>query len=108
MSQRGSTAAHTVAANGDLDALKEVVDQDPSVLNKADVNGWKPVHEAARGGQTKVLEYLIEKGVDINERTHDGKGGSALWWAERNFPANHPAVQLLKKHGGVSLPPRDD
>ena len=108
MFKSGATAAHTVAANGDLDALKEVVDKDPSVLDQADVNGWKPIHEAARGGQTKVLEYLIEKGVDINERTHDGKGASALWWAERNFSASHPAVKLLKKNGGVSLPPRDD
>ena len=84
------------------------VEKDPSVVNKADVNGWKPIHEAARGGQTKVLEYLIEKGADVNERTHKGKGASALWWAERNFPENHPAVALLRRHGARALPPRDD
>ena len=104
----GATEAHTVADNGDLGALKQVVDRDPSVVDQADVNGWKPVHEAARGGQYQVLQYLIEKGVDVNERTHNGKGASPLWWAERNFPENHPAVVLLKKHGARSLPPKDE
>lgn len=36
----GATSAHTVAANGDLDALKKVVENDPTVVDKADVNGW--------------------------------------------------------------------
>lgn len=83
-----------------------------------------------------MIEYLIEKGVDVNERTHQGKsldlymydwflelfarltnhcsislltigkGGSALWWAQRNFSENHPAVKLLKRHGAVALAPR--
>ena len=104
----GATRAHRVAANGDLEALKREVDLDPSSIDKADVNGWKPIHEAARGGQTEVIEYLIEKGVDLNERTHDGKGASPLWWALRNFPDSHPVVKLLKKHGAQPLPPKDD
>jgi prolyl 4-hydroxylase len=70
-----------------------------------DSNGWKPIHEAARGGQTKVLEFLVSKGVDVNERTHKGVGASPLWWAQRNFPDSHPAIQFLQKQGAVALPP---
>jgi hypothetical protein len=101
-----TTKAHTVAATGDLEALKRIVDKDPTVLEKADKNGWKPIHEAARAGKAEVLEYLIAQGVDINARTHDGKGASALWWAEKRN--HHASVELLKKHGAVSISPKDD
>jgi ankyrin repeat protein len=70
-----------------------------------DANGWKPIHEAARGGQTQVLEYLVAQGVNVNERTHQGLGASPLWWAQRNFADNHPAIQFLQKQGAVALPP---
>lgn len=101
-----TTSAHTVAATGDLEALKREVEKDPSVLEKPDKNGWKPIHEAARAGKTEVLEYLISKGVDVNARTHYGKGASALWWAEQRN--HHASVELLKKHGAVSISPKDD
>lgn len=104
----GATTAHSAAATGNLEALKLEAQNDPSVLNKADVNGWQPIHEAARAGHTKVLEYLIAKGIDVNERTHNGKGASALWWAERNLAPNHPAVALLKKHGAVAKAPKEE
>ena len=46
-----------------MEGLKEVAKEDRSALFKADHNGWRPLHEAARGGKHKVLEYLIEEGT---------------------------------------------
>ena len=54
---------HIAAADGDLEGLKEVAKENRSLLFKADHNGWRPIHEAARSGQRKVLEYLIEEGT---------------------------------------------
>jgi prolyl 4-hydroxylase len=82
----GVKEAHMVAASGDLEELKNVAAADPESLHAGDSNGWKPIHEAARSGRTNILEYLVEEGADVNERTNDGKGGSPLWWAEHMLP----------------------
>jgi prolyl 4-hydroxylase len=82
----GVKEAHMVAASGDLEELKNIAAEDPESLQAGDSNGWKPIHEAARSGRTNVIEYLVEEGADVNERTNDGKGGSPLWWAEHMLP----------------------
>jgi prolyl 4-hydroxylase len=82
----GVKEAHMVAASGDLEELKTVAVEDPESLHASDSNGWKPIHEAARMGRTNIIEYLIEEGADVNERTNEGKGGSPLWWAEHMLP----------------------
>uniref|UniRef100_A0A7S2YK33 Uncharacterized protein n=2 Tax=Entomoneis paludosa TaxID=265537 RepID=A0A7S2YK33_9STRA len=102
----GATNAHSLAAGGSLSRFKEAVDENPELLFQKDSNGWKPIHEAARGGHVKVLQYMIDKGVDVNDRTNDGKGASPLWWTLQYFPDNHPAAELLRRHGAVALPPR--
>ena len=58
----GTLNVHIAAADGDLEGLKEVAKENRSLLFKADHNGWRPIHEAARSGQRKVLEYLITEG----------------------------------------------
>jgi ankyrin repeat protein len=61
--------------NGDLDQVKEHVEQ-----NKVDVNqpleGRPLIHYAADYGQKEVIEYLIEKKADVN--AVDKHGISAL------------------------------
>ena len=43
--------------------------------------------------------------TDINARTNDGKGGTALWWAEHGLPENHKVIQILKRNGAISIAP---
>lgn len=101
----GVTSGHILAATGQLEALKQAAEGNPSLLHQADANGWKPIHEAARGGHVKVLEYLISQGADVNERTNEGLGASPLWWALQYFPDRHPVVLLLRRNGAVALAP---
>ena len=102
----GATSAHVAAAAGDLRTLKAEAAKNPDVLNQADENGWKPIHEAARAGRHKVVQYLIDEGVDVNERTHSGEGATPLWWAEKSFSERHAVVTVLRKAGAKSKPPR--
>ena len=29
-------------------------------------NNWQPLHEAVKGGDVRILEYLIERGAPVN------------------------------------------
>jgi prolyl 4-hydroxylase len=102
----GVTDAHHFAANGELKALQALAKTNPDVLVAPDSNGWRAIHEAARGGRTEVIEYLIQMGVDLNERTNNGDGGSALWWAEHMLHHDHPAIRVMRDAGAVAIPPR--
>jgi hypothetical protein len=95
---------HYLAADGNLDLLKELAAKDRSLLFLKDENGWRPLHEAARGGHSEVIKYLLKEGAQVNERTNSG--GTPLYWAERNPAQNLKTIALLKQHGGVSLPPK--
>ena len=49
-------------------------EKDPSTIKKIDGNGWSAIHEAVRSGELEVLKWLVAQGLDINLRTHFGKG----------------------------------
>ena len=99
--------SHQAASMGQLDILKEIArTQSRNELFKADHNGWRPIHEAARSGQADVLEYLIEEGANINERTNNNNGGNALFWAKKNAKKNAKAIAVLEKYGAVVIEPR--
>ena len=97
------TNPHHAAADGSLHLLKEIAAVNKANLFSKDHNGWTPLHEASRSGHVAVIQYLLDEGAQINERTHFGIGASPLWWAEKKKRTE--AIALLKKHGGVSLAP---
>ena len=78
---------------------------DSSVVSRGDVNGWQPLHEAARSGNTKIIKYLIEEGADVNARTNNGIGGTALWWAEEQNGVDSDSAVALREAGAVRIAP---
>mmetsp|Transcript_43931 Transcript_43931/g.51462 ORF Transcript_43931/g.51462 Transcript_43931/m.51462 type:complete len:212 (-) Transcript_43931:430-1065(-) len=101
----GSTAAHRAAANSDLETLKEIVADNPGIIQIRDENGWQPIHEAARSGLVSIVDFLVSKGADVNSRTNDGKGATPLWWAKQTFSSNHQIVKRLLDFGAKEIPP---
>jgi len=105
----GSTSAHQAAQSGDVKELKELVSRKgvnvEKIVNAKDENGWTPLHEGARGGHKEVVELLVNNGATINDRTGDGDGATALWYAEDTHGKHHPVVKFLKKIGALSIGP---
>jgi len=101
----GSTSMHTAARNGDLKKISNMAMIDKNALSQKDANGWQPLHEAARAGQKDVVKVLMKYGVDVNSRTNNDTGGTALWYVIQTHGKDHPLVSMLKEAGGVSIEP---
>lgn len=39
------------------------------IIHARDENGWQAIHEAARGGYTDIVKYLVELGADVTAQT---------------------------------------
>mmetsp|Transcript_4791 Transcript_4791/g.8925 ORF Transcript_4791/g.8925 Transcript_4791/m.8925 type:complete len:463 (-) Transcript_4791:188-1576(-) len=92
-------------------------------FSQGDRNDWQPLHEAARAGEFHVLLLLLEVSstadplgnrswtrirpgrlkVDVNARTNNGTGLTALRLVEENHGEDHDCAELLRQLGGVSL-----
>lgn len=99
-------------------------------FRQQDRNGWQPLHEAAREGHFDVLKFLLEiedvQGqesgdalddansrrwrrragklrINVNARTNNGIGCTALWLLEHEHGVDSNGAKLLRDIGGVSL-----
>jgi ankyrin repeat protein len=70
-----------------------------------DQNGWQPIHEAARAGHVEIIKLLLDHEVDLNARTHDGKGGSPLNVAINSLGSKHPVAEYLTSIGALNIEP---
>jgi len=101
----GSTGAHLAAQGGDIESLKKALDDKKDLVTARDANGWQPLHEGARGGHLEVVRYLVENGADVNARTGNEKGGTALYYAKQKFDDEHPVVAFLEELGALEIGP---
>lgn len=93
----GSTELHIVAAEGNLEAAKDIISRHKYLVNAKDANGWQPLHEAVNSGALEIVELLLLSGADINSRSFEG--GSPLWWSRRIHGPNHPVTVFLESRG---------
>ena len=86
---------HDAAANGDLDLIKKIVQQDPGSVNQDDQYEWRPIFHAGLRRHYEVVKYLIDAGADL--AAHDGY---AIHYAGE-VPDNKEVVSLLIAYGGL-------
>jgi ankyrin repeat protein len=87
--------------------LKDIIQQNPSLVHHRDAHGWEAIHEAVRDGNLDIVKILLnEGGANIDARVGStGQGGSALWLAKKNRDASHPLIVYLLERGAQSIAP---
>jgi len=73
-----SASLHTSAENGDLEKVKSEISKGIDV-DYRDADGKTALIYASTANKTKVMEYLLEHGADINATTQFNE--TALFWA---------------------------
>lgn len=81
--------------SGDLPAVQEIVDQNPSLVNEDDEYAWRPIFHAGLRRHLDIVRYLINQGADLS--THDGY---VMHYAGE-VPNNKEVVSLLVQYGGL-------
>jgi ankyrin repeat protein len=58
---------------GNLERAKAIVEKYPALVTSADDSGFTPLHIAATAGRVDIIEYLLQRGADIEARTAGGQ-----------------------------------
>jgi len=108
--QRGRVVAqttdhpiHRAAALGHVDAVRSLLDAEPSAINRGQRRGLTPLHCAVLGGSQHVVRLLLDRGANL----HASGGGGDLQaidfavWGERGHSCNHDMAQLLLSRGAT-------
>lgn len=84
--KQGRHVLHFCAGQGNHRIAGWMLSEHPETINDKDVDGWTPLHWACRRKSAQVIELLIERGAEKNDRTKRG-------WKP---------IDVAKYHGGDS------
>ena len=95
---------HEACRRGEIDTVRKLVANDPSLVDADDQHKWRPIFHAALCRHTDIVRFLIESGADLS--AHDGY---ALHYAGE-VPENKEIVELLVTYGALDahVRPTDD
>lgn len=68
----GQTNVFDACRSGNLADLEKLYKEDPSVISKKNEAGYPPIILAAYHGREKVVKFLLDKNVNINEASDYG------------------------------------
>lgn len=78
--ERGAKVdVHAAAEQGMMDILQQLIEADPTLVHAKGPDGQRPLHFAR---SIEVIDYLLERGADIDARDVDHCGTAAQWRAD--------------------------
>ena len=69
----GRTILHHACSGGKLTIVKHLIENYPALLNKRDILGLTPVHEAGWSDSVELLDYLVSRYSNVFDKDSDGK-----------------------------------
>ena len=88
---------------GNLPAVRSLVEKDPALVKAAGDSGFTPLHIAATAGRVDIIEYLLGRGAELEART---AGGQTPLFQTVPLAAAQAFAYLLEK--GANLNARDN
>ena len=92
-------AIHDAARKNSVKKIKELLQQDPKLVNSVDSNGNTPLHEAALHGNVEAAEALIAAGANVNVKDSYGPFTPGDLWKVFSSSNHQDPVILLSAHG---------
>jgi ankyrin repeat protein len=69
-------------SHSNYNKVREIVEkEDPDFVQRIDKEGHTFLHWAALAGNNDLIEYLLDKGVPLNEHSHNDYGPRPIHWA---------------------------
>ncbi|HET8549956.1 MAG TPA: ankyrin repeat domain-containing protein, partial [Bryobacteraceae bacterium] len=72
---------HQAAQADDVQRVRELLDADPSILDRGDRIGGTPLHRAVIGSARNIIELLLDRGANIHAIHSTSRGAGGGWWA---------------------------
>ncbi len=95
-------ALHAAVERGDREAVRQVLEEGPGLVNRSTAEGRTALHLASRAANAGLVDQLLEKGGDPDAR--NGRGRTPLHMAAQ---AGAPAVVKSLLLGGAHVNARD-
>ncbi|MGI9651720.1 ankyrin repeat domain-containing protein [Chryseobacterium sp. RLHN22] len=76
--QEKAKSIFDVARSGTVAEVKELMKQNPNIINETNENGFSPLILACYRGNTEVAKFLIDHVKDVNYKSSEGTALAAL------------------------------
>lgn len=97
--QEKAKSIFDIARTGTVDEVKELMKQNPDIINQTNENGFSPLILACYRGNIEVANFLIDNVKDVNYKSQEGTALAGL-----SVKYNKDLVEhLLKKNANPNI-----
>ncbi len=99
MAQEKAKSVFDVARTGTVAEVKDLMKQNPDIINQTNENGFSPLILACYKGNTEVAEFLMDHVKDVNYKSQEGTALAGLSVKYNKTLAEH----LLRKNADPNI-----
>ena len=104
----GETSIHYCVTHNQMQILKFLLNQANCNLAIKNVDGYSPLHYAAKLGRTKMIDLLLDKGAKISDRSYDHTHGLAPIHISCLWGKTDSLLKLLERGADISSKDNDN